>query len=306
LATLLKIAAASGIATMVDTASIIAEARSSTAIGSNSQADTNTAGVEVPPSLMLHARSVHLQLLKPLLDKLTAHNFHSVTYKDLLAAVQGTQPLPDNPVILSFDDMTCAISSQNVGFPTFQFMENILLNNGFKGVFGLITEPILEPRQAIIQDMAHWQVVAGWIQDGMEIATHTKNHIDLIDRALTLSAIREQIQDSTFMIAEATGQPVTTLILPFGNGLTGKMDAVAHEKIRPEIKQVCQELGIQMVVGLSEGRGIVGPDNANNNSDVWYVGRTVPGLTDEMTNPETAFNNLLDFKQGNSLTTAME
>ena len=72
--------------------------------------------------------------------------------------------------------------------------------------------------------------------------------------------LRRQIEEPYWEIFEGTGYPPTTLILPFGvvEGPDGLVDQ--------RIFDICEELGIDWVVGIANGKEIQG-------FSPFYVGR---------------------------------
>lgn len=225
--------------------------------------------VEVPPSIMLHARYKHEQLLPGLLNRLKDQGYSGVTYKDFLNSVKGEGTLPERPILISIDDLCMGLGVPS--YNTFAKMAETLMTNDFPGVFAINTNP------NVTQDDSRWRQIAGWTGSGIEFATHTALHTDLGRQDLTLEDYRSEIVSSAEEIYARTGQKVTTLILPFGNGYnieTGTMNQ--------NIVAFCKKAGIQIVVGIRGGRMPIKLVDSSDDS-VFLMGRTLPGLQDKET-----------------------
>ena len=108
------------------------------------------------------------------LDYLTAEGYTTITPQDYARARKGKQQLPEKPVILSFDDGY--EDNHRVILP-------MLEERGMKAVFYVVTNDIGLPGYMTWDDLFDLE------RHGMEIGSHTANHIPLT----TLS--REQQRD---------------------------------------------------------------------------------------------------------------
>ena len=108
------------------------------------------------------------------LDYLTAEGYTTITPQDYARARKGKQTLPEKPVILSFDD----------GYEdNYRVVLPMLEERGMKAVFYMVTNDIGQPGYLT------WDNLFAMERRGMEIGSHTANHIPLT----TLS--REQQRD---------------------------------------------------------------------------------------------------------------
>ena len=108
------------------------------------------------------------------LDYLTAEGYTTITPQDYARARKGKQTLPEKPVILSFDD----------GYEdNYRVVLPMLEERGMKAVFYMVTNDIGQPGYLT------WDNLFDMERRGMEIGSHTANHIPLT----TLS--REQQRD---------------------------------------------------------------------------------------------------------------
>ena len=93
---------------------------------------------------------------------LVAHNYHPITVAALLTALEEGGSLPENPVIISFDDGWEDIYT--VGFP-------ILRKHGLTATFFIAANWIEN-----IDGVVSWEQLAEMEQAGMEIQSHTMTH----------------------------------------------------------------------------------------------------------------------------------
>ena len=108
------------------------------------------------------------------LDYLSAEGYTTITPQDYARARKGKQTLPEKPVILSFDD----------GYEdNYRVVLPMLEERGMKAVFYMVTNDIGQPGYLT------WDNLFAMERRGMEIGSHTANHIPLT----TLS--REQQRD---------------------------------------------------------------------------------------------------------------
>ncbi|MCC6799670.1 MAG: polysaccharide deacetylase family protein [Anaerolineae bacterium] len=230
--------------------------------------------VPVPPTVMLHARQAHLNNLPRLLDWLAQREYTPVTYRSLWDCLTGAQPLPARPAIITIDDLTLVRGSGNFAF--IARMIDVLLERAVPAVVGIITQPVVVCAggrlvQLQEQDDALWDCAAGWQARGIELATHTTSHRNLAEAGITPDDLRYEICTSAELIAVRTGQPVHTLLLPFGNGA---IDSQAG-RLRASITEACRAGGIGIVVGVAGGRIPLEPAPAEARP-VYFVGRVGP------------------------------
>ncbi len=227
-----------------------------------------------PPTLMFHSR--HRWLLPDIINWLIADGFTGITYLDLEQALQEKISLPEKPVIITIDDI--AMDKGNPNFETFAAMQATLVQANFAGVFGVITRPDWQ------QADDRWGQVAEWTQQHIELATHTATHRVLDNPQWTNDDYDLEIAASAQMITDYTGQPVKTLITPYGSGYQQQQN-----QTNPAVVAACQRAGIRFVVGIVEGRQPLALNPAAD--DVLYMGRTVPGPDDTLSGAQAGIAN---------------
>jgi peptidoglycan/xylan/chitin deacetylase (PgdA/CDA1 family) len=100
---------------------------------------------------------------------LKENGYHTVTPDDLLAALQKGRKLPNQPVMITFDDGY--IDAYTNAFP-------ILRLYGFKGTFFVVTQWLDENRS----DYISWDQANEMLDWGMSIQSHSRRHYDMRDK----------------------------------------------------------------------------------------------------------------------------
>lgn len=143
--------------------------------------------------------SLHVDHFAQHMEYLAMAGYTPITDRDLIAAREGVNALPDRPIIITFDDGTV---DHKV------LAEGVLNTHGFKAVFFIVSERVghpgsLSPEQ--LQQMA---------QSGMSIQSHGHTHrfLDLLGP----EELQEEIAESRAIIAKATGVDVVSLCIPGG------------------------------------------------------------------------------------------
>ena len=117
------------------------------------------------------------------LDYLTAEGYTTITPQDYARARKGKQQLPEKPVILSFDD----------GYEdNYRVILPMLEERGMKAVFYMVTNEIGEPGYLT------WDNLFDMERRGMEIGSHTANHIPLT--TLSPDEQRDELRLSKLML----------------------------------------------------------------------------------------------------------
>ncbi|MEM7118008.1 MAG: polysaccharide deacetylase family protein [Chloroflexota bacterium] len=148
---------------------------------------------------------------------LAENNYTPVDLDTLTAALTAGQALPQNPVVLTFDD-GYADNYENA-FP-------VLQSYGFTGTFFVITDFAEQE----LDGYMNWAMIKEMAEAGMQIQSHTSNHADLRDR--TTEDLIAEIGASQKAIAENTGQIPTYLAYPkghFDDNVLSILDELAFE-----------------------------------------------------------------------------
>jgi len=136
------------------------------------------------------------------LDYLKAHNYHTITFNQLFAALYYNGPLPRHPIILTFDD----------GYEdVYRFAFPILQAHGFSGMFYIIT------------GVVGWKGYLNWIEirrmlaDGMQVGSHTIHHVNIGSTLLySLTVAQEELQQSLAQLQRELGVVIQQFCYPSG------------------------------------------------------------------------------------------
>jgi peptidoglycan/xylan/chitin deacetylase (PgdA/CDA1 family) len=135
-----------------------------------------------PPDADIYRRdlSVSPELFAAHLDAMQAAGYTAISLYDLLAHLTQGAPLPDKPVILTFDD----------GYrDNFEHALPLLQERGMAATFFVVTDFIDEQRPAYLT----WDMVRAMHAAGMAIEAHGRNHVTL------------QGQDEDYLVWQALG-----------------------------------------------------------------------------------------------------
>jgi len=127
--------------------------------------------------------------------------YQSITMQDLVYHLTLGWPLPEKPVLLTFDDGYRDVYTQ--AFP-------LLQKYGFLATVFLVTAPIDQENP----DYLSWDQVTEMSRAGIEFGAHTYTHPDLRDKPVDY--IIWQVVGSQEAIAARIGQPVRYFSYPSG------------------------------------------------------------------------------------------
>ena len=146
------------------------------------------------------------------LDYLTAEGYTTITPQDYARARKGKQQLPEKPVILSFDDGY--EDNHRVILP-------MLEERGMKAVFYVVTNDIGLPGYMTWDDLFDLE------RHGMEIGSHTANHIPLT--TLPPEKQREELHLSKLMLEWKGLKTIYSFSYPTGAYDAGIVAMLAEE-----------------------------------------------------------------------------
>jgi peptidoglycan/xylan/chitin deacetylase (PgdA/CDA1 family) len=136
------------------------------------------------------------------MDYLAINGYHPIRLADLTNHLLNGAPLPDKPIVLTFDD-GYADNYTNV-FPT-------LRNKKFPATFFVITDFVNEKRWGYMS----WAQLAEMVKGGMEVGSHTLDHPDLYRKPRALQ--NNEIAGSKKMIELNIPTTVVSFSYPAGN-----------------------------------------------------------------------------------------
>lgn len=167
--------------------------------------------------------------------------YHPVTVGEIAAFLEETGTLPERPVAITFDDGWR--EQYEVAFP-------ILQKYGMRATFFVSTSYIGYPR------FMNWEELAEMQEAGMEIASHGRKHISLVE-ADDKEAWRE-IALSKEKLEEELGVPVVSFAYPFGGyrrGLPAMLERAGYRIAVGVGGSAIHHLGSRYYVRRIEVRG---------------------------------------------------
>lgn len=134
------------------------------------------------------------------LTHLSTSGYHAVGFQDLEAYFASSTPLPDKPVVVSFDD---GWSDQ------FKYAFPILQKHHVPATFFVFTNAINHP------GFFTWSNLQTMSRVGMTIGDHTRSHPYLI-HIKNVQQLWSEIDGSKKILEKNLGIPVTAFAYPFG------------------------------------------------------------------------------------------
>ena len=158
--------------------------------------------------------------------------YHSVTVQDIYDAIVSGQSLPIRPIVFTFDD----------GYKdVFTYAIPILKKYGSVGSLAIATELLGRPTYAV------WADVIDAKKQGMEIISHTQNHLDLSNPIYSADDLHREIFGSKQILEEKLGAPVDFFIYPYG-------------RYNPKVLDMVEAAGYKMAFTTAYGM-YLGPQN---------------------------------------------
>jgi len=146
------------------------------------------------------------------LDWLRAHEYHTVTMDDVLAAWRGVRALPRQPVAITFDDG---------GRDCIDHAVPALAKRGFTATFYIVAGVVGAPMRWLNQEIgfelqaADWPALWAAEKAGMRCEAHSITHPRL--GRLDAAACRDELARGRAMLEDGLGHSVTHLAYPFGS-----------------------------------------------------------------------------------------
>ncbi len=131
---------------------------------------------------------------------LKENNYHTITPEELYESLSGNHQLPENPVLITFDDGY--LDNYENAYP-------ILRKYGFKATIFVIS--------SFVGKMDHyftWEQAREMAEHGISIQSHTVDHKSMTD--LSDEQLRAELVESRRKIQEEMGSPVDFIAYPTG------------------------------------------------------------------------------------------
>lgn len=172
------------------------------------------------------------------MDYLKKHGYNFISFTELAWSVKTGEPLPDNPVLVTFDD----------GYRN-NYTEawKILKDKGGKGNIFLVYNTIgkhnawQNPEEEPWQPMLTWEEIREMQESGiMDFGSHTMNHPALQNLAPETAAW--ELRESRKRLGDRLGREVACMAYPYGGGA---LDA--------NVRKLAKEAGYVCDFGIRQG-----------------------------------------------------
>jgi peptidoglycan/xylan/chitin deacetylase (PgdA/CDA1 family) len=160
--------------------------------------------ISVPPSVddrLRYGLSVPPELFEAQLRLISDNGFTTITLRDLYEYLAIGKPLPDKPIILTFDDGY--LDNYTNAFP-------LLQKYGMTGTFFVLTGPA----DAGNPNYLSWDMIQAMSDGGMDMQLHSRDHYDM--RGRSDDWLFFQIIGGRQSIEGHTGKPVIFMAYPSG------------------------------------------------------------------------------------------
>lgn len=146
---------------------------------------------------------------------LADNGYQTITQLQLFRALMEGAPLPEKPVLITFDDGYRGIAT---------LAAPIMARHGFVGTAYVISDRIARKPKAAPSWMT-WGHLRGLEAQGWDIGSHTVDHREI--PGLSPEAASHELRQSRFKLERILGHPVQWFCYP-----AGRVDAAAVEEVR--------------------------------------------------------------------------
>ncbi len=192
----------------------------------------------VPPTALGKSLTVTPEAFSQQLDYLKQQGYHTITFNQLFDALYYGGPLPQHPIILTFDD----------GYDdAFHFAFPILQAHGYSGMFYIITGKVGWAAYL------NWKQIKTMFAGGMQIGSHTVHHVDmgsLVQYSQDLA--QGELQKSQEVLQQRLGVVIQQFCYPSG-------EPFQHGSLA-ERQQIVALLASDGYVGATTDPGMTGID----------------------------------------------
>jgi len=171
--------------------------------------------IGVPPKgSKLSSLWVSKEMFSKQVDYLLKHGFTPILFRELVDASRGGKPLPEKPVLITFDD----------GYENnYTEAYRILKEKGAKGNIFLVFNTIGKqnewhnPESEPWIPMLNWEEINEMLASGvMDMGAHTMNHVNLAKIPLETAAW--EIREVKKRLEEKLGHEIPCFAFPYGSG----------------------------------------------------------------------------------------
>jgi peptidoglycan/xylan/chitin deacetylase (PgdA/CDA1 family) len=161
------------------------------------------------PAASIRALSVRPGAFAAQLDYLRQHGFTGLTFGELCKHRRAEEPLPDHPIVLTFDDGYADFIEEALpilmehGFPATVFVTTGWMDDA--GVHAAGTPP---------DRMLSWAQLAELSAAGVEIGAHSHSHAQLDQ--ISERRLRAELADPQHLLEDRLGHEISSLAYPYG------------------------------------------------------------------------------------------
>ncbi|WP_214365537.1 polysaccharide deacetylase family protein [Pseudonocardia sp. H11422] len=161
------------------------------------------------PAAQTRRLSVRPAMLAEQLAWLTGHGFRTLTFSELMAARRKERPLPERPVVLTFDDGYADFHSAALPLlAEYGCVATVFVTTGW-------VEDAGEQRAGNPLDrMLAWTQIDEVSAAGMEIGAHSHSHAELDQ--LHDDALMQELSASKSLLEDRLGCEIPALAYPYG------------------------------------------------------------------------------------------
>lgn len=154
--------------------------------------------------------------------------YNSVTLKEAYNAFENSAALPSKPIVFTFDD----------GYEdAFVNAVPILKKYGYVGSFAIATELLGRPSYGVWNDVFYAK------DQGMEIISHSENHLDLTKPIYSKDDLYREIFLSKQILEEKLGTSIDFFVYPYG-------------RFNQTVEQMIKDAGYKMALTTEFGTNI--------------------------------------------------
>jgi peptidoglycan/xylan/chitin deacetylase (PgdA/CDA1 family) len=172
------------------------------------------------------------------LEFLKSSGYTPIIFKDLYAYWDEKKPLPEKPILITFDDGYA--NNYTEAYP-------ILKSFGFPATLFVVVQTVgwenqwHDPKTEARIPMISWSQLKELQAGGWEIGSHTMNHHNL--QKIELKDVALEMEKSRRILTEFMGEVPNTFAYPYGSG----------EDV-PAIRLKAKESGYRVAVGVHAGK----------------------------------------------------
>ncbi len=218
------------------------------------------------PNRSIQGLSVHPKTFAEQLKYLRSEGFIGLTFGELCKRRRDGMPLPERPVVLTFDDGYADFVDKAVplmveqGFPATVFVTTGWLDDAGPHAAGSAPDRMMS-----------WAQLAELPAAGVEIGAHSHGHPELDQ--IGVSRLRAELFDPKHLLEDRLGHPVPSLAYPYGYS-------------SKRVREISREAGYEQAAAVANA-------NATATSDSFQV----PRLTVKRSTSPTAFARIAHQRQ---------